>query len=220
MPLTTQQIGNGIRVALQKEWWCVRLLRAYNINRDASICAVQYHKFIFGVIIEAFVTFLVIDLYAITDINNRVGATFTIWLRKLIEEETDPTDLQSLQTLQQEYNEFYISSDYQGIVTRRNKIFAHRDQDGHAANFLPGNTYGDLFNSVDKLKNIYDQIVSMGEARAVNWSGPPDRSLYNTISPNIDSTPEVLMEEFMQALESATHDSSQHSYLNENNPTF
>lgn len=185
MSLSSFQIGKDLRGVLHKMWWCVRLLRSYNINRDINICGVQYHKFIFDRIIESFAHYLIIQLCASIDVKNKKGATFTIWINKLLDEEKDPNNLQILIKINEEYNTFCLSPIYQGIKERRDKAYAHMDQDRHEAFTLPGNTYGDLFKSVEKLMNIYDKIALLGKISITVWSGSPDRKLYNTVANNI-----------------------------------
>jgi hypothetical protein len=201
-------------------WWCVRLLRSYNNSRDAAACGVQYHKFIFDRILEAFVHFLIMQLCATTDVKNQQGATFTTWLKQLAYEETNPTTKLSLTAIQAEYNTFCASPIYQGIKTRRDKAYAHIDQDRHTAYSLPGNTYGDLFGSVQKLTKIYDKVAALGKTITAIWSGGPDTDLYNTVADNIDMSPEDLMHEFMVALEVSVHDHDWHQELNRRSPTF
>lgn len=219
MSTTSDKLGKDLKAVLHRMWWCVRLLRAYNNNRDETACGMQYHKFIFDRMIESFIHFLIIQICATIDINNKKGATFTIWLQQLISEEEDAQTKQSLVTIQTEYTSFCESQVYQGIKTRRHKAYAHSDQDRHTAFSLPGNTYGDLFRSVEKLINIYDKVASLEKATTASWSGGPDKSLYGTVADNIDMSPEDLMSDFMYALESAHHDDEWHKWINQRSPT-
>ena len=219
MPVTSSQLGKELKGELHHMWWYVRLLRSYNKNRDTTACGMQYHKFIFDRIIVAFSHFLIIRVCATTDVNNKKGATFTIWLKLLIDEEVDPNIKQSLSTIQAEYNDFCSSKEFQGIKTRRDKIFAHVDQDRHAVHSLPGKQYRDLFGSVEKLMNIYDKVAALENATATVWAGGPDKALYFTVSNNIDMSPEDLMSDFMRALEAAHHDDDWRKDINRLSPT-
>ena len=219
MAINSRQLGKELKAALHKMWWHVRLLRAYNVNRDETICGVQHHKFIFDRMIESFVNFLIIELCAVTDVNNRRGATFTIWLQQLIDAEVDSDDKNLLLNQKSTYDIFCSSPEYQGIKTRRDKAYAHRDQDRQSAFTLPGNTYGDLFGGVEKLMNIYDAVASIGEADITNWSGPPDADLYTTVGNNADTTPEELLIELMHSLENQAHQEKWHIDLNQRSPS-
>ena len=219
MPVTTRQLGKELKGALHHMWWYVRLLRAYSNNHDATACGMQYHKFIFERVIEAFVHDLIIGICAIIDVKNARGATFTTWLKQLVSEETDSDIKESLKVIMTEYSDFCSSREYEGIKARRDKILAHIDQDRHIVSQMPGRKYRDLFGSVEKLMNIYDKIATLGRASTTQWLGEPDRALYYTVSDNIDMSPEDLMSDFMLALETAHHDDTWHDLINRQSPT-
>lgn len=207
-----EELESEVRYTLVRLWWYVRLLRSYNEHRDTNICGIQYYKFIFDRLIDSSVHLIIIDICAISDDKNKNGNTIQRWIDELIIKH--PQLSARLRTLKADLMNLTNGSEYDGIKTRRDKMFAHRDMDKSKIATLPGGKYGDLFDIVKCFINIYDEVSNMCLVRTVDWNGEPDAQYYATVDANAHLKPEEILSLLLSDLEKCRHKESWHKKLN------
>ncbi len=164
----------GVRVKgyLRELNMCRRLWQSWNdylpneIDPKPSNPAIKY-KVLLEEIRFSLLFRIVVRLYALMEPDEN-KFTFGYWLNTLNQ---TPKVKETLK----KYKLLLKSEDFKKVLKNRHNSYAHNSiKDKHF-----GQTYKSMFKLNEVIEELYDQIVSDGQAEAIPWSGAADTHVWH-----------------------------------------